>query len=233
MGRRHPIKRILLKLFGAGTMITGLCCLYVFKRIWFDWKPYKKTVQTYDPRVHLAFGGAGFIYGYYMGVMFYLKDNFILDPSTVRVSGVSAGVFTCGTIMTQGMRMMETAYSTVARIRQFFGKAFLFVPAEAAAAVACQEYKLLGWKDEDLEEMNKNNFCFAGSSEVHWYKLFGLVNIPYFKAVVHPFPSTIEGLSRIVLASCSVPPLFGTPIQLREVCLTLSQKTPIQIKLFG
>jgi len=51
-------------------------------------------------------------------------------------------------------------------------------------------------------------------SELAWHKVFGIPLIPYLKHVVIGMPPTVEGLSKLLVGTCTILPLIGTPLAL-------------------
>ena len=75
----------------------GAVFVYWFYKVYIQWRPVRDPNVKMDNRPFLAFGGAGLLYPFYWGVIAYCKDNF--DVSDIRASGLSAGLYTVGSVM--------------------------------------------------------------------------------------------------------------------------------------
>ena len=80
-------------MYGMGAFLAIFC--YTWRQICTETKPNPRI--KLDSRPFLAFGGGFFLYPFYWGVTGYLRDNF--ETSNVRASGLSAGSFALGTLL--------------------------------------------------------------------------------------------------------------------------------------
>lgn len=189
-------------------------CAYTYYKVYIQWRPHRDpTKKDYDNRPFLAFGGAGLLYPFYWGVIAYAKDHF--DVSDVRTSGLSAGLFTVGSVMTDNqMEIWEMVMHVMQRITDEFDS-FLCIEGTTAAEFSERELKLLGWTDKKMQDLSDGNRFYSSVSEVEWAKFLGIIPYPYLKCRVLEWPRTLKELGRIIVATCNIPPLVGTPLCLQ------------------
>ena len=161
-----------------------------------------------DERPLISFSGAGLLWGYYVGVVCYLQQHFVLD--NVRFAGISMGSMpsSAAALGLSGLQMFKIGLTWQELISRRRLKWFLLTPSDFinSGSAICEQF---GVDDERVRGLSPGK-CMVGTTDVSVFPP---------QHIILSEPNGIRQAMYMATISMRVVPFFRAPAWFKRMCL--------------